>query len=83
MDRSDFLRYRQVHLDYHTSEQITNIGADFDAAPETAHGHFGRARQNVQLDFGRYPQVVADVDVVERSAVRGRFVRFQTPHGIL
>ncbi|MYC93874.1 MAG: beta-galactosidase [Caldilineaceae bacterium SB0661_bin_32] len=28
---SDFLRYRQIHLDFHTSEQITNIGGEFDA----------------------------------------------------
>ncbi len=27
---SDFLRYRQIHLDFHTSEQITNIGGEFD-----------------------------------------------------
>lgn len=25
------LRFRQIHLDYHTSEQIRNVGADFDA----------------------------------------------------
>ncbi|MBC7893095.1 MAG: twin-arginine translocation signal domain-containing protein, partial [Sphingobacteriaceae bacterium] len=24
------LRYRQVHLDFHTSEHIAGIGADFD-----------------------------------------------------
>ena len=28
----DFLRYRQIHLDFHTSEQITHIGGEFDAA---------------------------------------------------
>ncbi len=28
----DFLRFRQVHLDFHTSEQITGIGAEFDPA---------------------------------------------------
>ena len=28
---SDFLRYRQIHLDFHTSEQIANIGGEFDA----------------------------------------------------
>ena len=28
---SDFLRYRQIHLDFHTSEQLTNIGGEFDA----------------------------------------------------
>ena len=27
---SDFLRYRQIHLDFHTSEQIANIGGEFD-----------------------------------------------------
>lgn len=25
------LRFRQIHLDYHTSEQIINVGIDFDA----------------------------------------------------
>ena len=28
----DFLRYRQIHLDFHTSERLTNIGGEFDAA---------------------------------------------------
>ena len=27
----DFLRYRQIHLDFHTSEQLANIGGEFDA----------------------------------------------------
>jgi len=31
MTASDFLRYRQIHLDFHTSEQIVGIGAEFDA----------------------------------------------------
>ena len=26
----DFLRYRQIHLDFHTSEQLANIGGEFD-----------------------------------------------------
>ena len=26
------LRYRQIHLDFHTSEHIPDIGRDFDAA---------------------------------------------------
>ncbi len=30
MHRSDFLRFRQIHLDFHTSEQIPDIGAEFD-----------------------------------------------------
>jgi len=29
--RPDILRFRQVHLDFHTSEHIPGIGADFDA----------------------------------------------------
>ncbi|BCM88628.1 hypothetical protein IAD21_00469 [Abditibacteriota bacterium] len=29
--RPDILRFRQVHLDFHTSEHIEGIGADFDA----------------------------------------------------
>lgn len=28
----DFLRYRQIHLDFHTSEQLPNIGGEFDGA---------------------------------------------------
>jgi hypothetical protein len=32
MAASDFLRFRQIHLDFHTSEAITDIGVDFDAA---------------------------------------------------
>lgn len=30
MNRSNFLPYRQIHLDFHTSEAIPGIGADFD-----------------------------------------------------
>ena len=30
MNRADFLPYRQIHLDFHTSEAIEGIGADFD-----------------------------------------------------
>lgn len=28
----DFLRFRQVHLDFHTSEKLENIGGEFDGA---------------------------------------------------
>lgn len=31
MHHTDFLPYRQIHLDFHTSEDIPGIGADFDA----------------------------------------------------
>ncbi|MFZ1771611.1 MAG: beta-galactosidase trimerization domain-containing protein [Caldilinea sp.] len=30
MNRADFLPYREIHLDFHTSEAIPGIGADFD-----------------------------------------------------
>jgi len=30
MNRANFLPYRQIHLDFHTSEHISDIGADFD-----------------------------------------------------
>lgn len=30
MNFSDFLPFRQIHLDFHTSEQIPGVGADFD-----------------------------------------------------
>jgi hypothetical protein len=30
MNRTDFLPYREIHLDFHTSEDIPGIGADFD-----------------------------------------------------
>ncbi len=30
MNQTDFLPYRQIHLDFHTSEHIAGIGADFD-----------------------------------------------------
>lgn len=30
MARADFLPFRQIHLDFHTSEAIEDVGADFD-----------------------------------------------------
>ena len=30
MSRADFLPFRQIHLDFHTSETIDDVGADFD-----------------------------------------------------
>ncbi|MFM7582116.1 MAG: hypothetical protein ACKO9F_05235, partial [Caldilinea sp.] len=30
MNRANFLPYREIHLDFHTSEEIPAIGADFD-----------------------------------------------------
>lgn len=30
MPRADFLPFRQIHLDFHTSEAMDGVGADFD-----------------------------------------------------
>ena len=30
MPPADFLPFRQIHLDFHTSEAIPDVGADFD-----------------------------------------------------
>ena len=68
----DFLRYRQIHLDFHTSEQLTNIGGEFDAAAWAqqlvdAHvdsitcfvrGHHGMIFHDSQAHAGRrHPQL--------------------------
>ena len=45
------LRYRQVHLDFHTSEQIAGIGARFD--PEEFAATLERARVNSITCFAR------------------------------
>lgn len=49
--RSDHLRFRQVHLDFHTSEHIPDIGADFD--PEEFARTLERARVNSVTCFAR------------------------------
>ena len=45
------LRFRQIHLDFHTSEHIEGIGADFD--PEEFASTLERARVNSITCFGR------------------------------
>ncbi len=45
------LRFRQVHLDFHTSEQISGIGSRFDA--EQFAGTLARAHVNSVTCFGR------------------------------
>ncbi len=45
------LRYRQVHLDFHTSEQIAGIGSAFD--PEEFAATLDRARVNSITCFAR------------------------------
>ena len=45
------LRFRQVHLDFHTSEEIAGIGADFD--PDEFAATLEKARVNSITCFGR------------------------------
>jgi hypothetical protein len=45
------LRYRQIHLDFHTSEHIAGIGADFD--PDEFAGTLERARVDSITCFAR------------------------------
>ncbi|HIE30744.1 TPA: beta-galactosidase [Candidatus Poribacteria bacterium] len=45
------LRFRQIHLDFHTSEQIEGIGAEFD--PEEFASTLEKARVNSITCFGR------------------------------
>jgi hypothetical protein len=45
------LRYRQIHLDFHTSEHIEGIGAEFD--PEEFASTLERARVDSVTCFGR------------------------------
>jgi len=50
MDRAE-LRFRQIHLDFHTSEEIAGIGAEFDA--EDFAATLEKARVNSVTAFGR------------------------------
>ena len=45
------LRFRQIHLDFHTSEKIAGIGAEFD--PEEFASTLEKARVNSITCFGR------------------------------
>jgi hypothetical protein len=49
--RNRGLRYRQIHLDFHTSEHIEGIGADFD--PEEFAATLEKARVDSVTCFGR------------------------------
>ncbi|HXF63737.1 MAG TPA: alpha-amylase family protein, partial [Caldilineaceae bacterium] len=51
MSRTDFLPYRQIHLDFHTSEAIPEIGADFD--PDEFADTLVRAHVNSITCFAR------------------------------
>ena len=51
MNRADFLPYRQIHLDFHTSEAIEGIGADFD--PDEFAATLAKAHVNSITVFAR------------------------------
>lgn len=51
MNRADFLPYREIHLDFHTSEHISGIGADFD--PDEFADTLVKARVNSITCFAR------------------------------
>ena len=51
MNRADFLPYRQIHLDFHTSEAIEGIGADFD--PDEFADTLAKAHVNSITVFAR------------------------------
>jgi hypothetical protein len=51
MNRADFLPSRQIHLDFHTSEAIEGIGADFD--PHEFADTLARAHVNSITVFAR------------------------------
>jgi hypothetical protein len=51
MNRSDFLPYREIHLDFHTSEQIPGVGSEFD--PEEWVSMLEQARVNSITCFAR------------------------------
>jgi hypothetical protein len=51
VNRADFLPFRGIHLDFHTSEQIPDIGADFD--PEEFADTLVKAHVNSITCFAR------------------------------
>ena len=51
MNNRDFLPYRQIHLDFHTSEAITGIGAQFD--PDEFAATLAQAHVNSISCFAR------------------------------
>lgn len=51
MNHSDFLPFRQIHLDFHTSEMIAEVGADFD--PDEFADTLVRAHVNSITCFAR------------------------------
>lgn len=54
------LRYRQIHLDFHTSEHIPGIGSDFDAGDfvatlQAAHVNFVTLFAKCHHGWSYYP----------------------------
>ena len=65
MNRADFLPYRQIHLDFHTSEAIEGIGADFD--PDEFAGTLAKAHVNSITVFAALPSRVDLLPVASKS----------------
>ncbi len=81
MNRADFLPSRQIHLDFHTSEAIEGIGADFD--PHEFATTLARAHVNSITVFARchhgwiYYQSQANPERVHPHLARPNLLREQ------
>ena len=86
----DFLRYRQIHLDFHTSEQLTDIGGEFDAAAWAqqlvdahvdsitcfARGHHGMIFYDTQANpERRHPHLQCNLLAEQIEAAHARNIR--------
>ena len=86
----DFLRYRQIHLDFHTSEQLPNIGGEFDAAAWAqqlvdahvdsitcfARGHHGMIFYDTQANpERRHPHLQCNLLAEQIEAAHARNIR--------
>lgn len=90
MSASDFLRFRQIHLDFHTSESISNIGGEFNAdawADQLAAAHvdsitcFARCHHGwIYYDTAlnperRHPHLTRNLLVEQIEAAHARDIR--------
>ena len=86
----DFLPFRQVHLDFHTSEQLHNIGGEFDGAAWAqqlvdahvdsitcfARGHHGMCFYNTTAHpERRHPHLQCNLLVQQIEAAHARDIR--------
>lgn len=81
MPNADFLPYRQIHLDFHTSEAIPDVGADFD--PDEFADTLARAHVNSITCFARchhgwlYYQSQANPERIHPHLVRPNLLKEQ------